>query len=133
MFQLIGEKRKLENRTGDKVRKHRDETGKIDEVRHRLGLAAINVDRVTERLKCVKADPERENHAKERVPLGIVKSKAVNQRVVTIDSEVEVFEEAQANEIGNNRRRDRDAPRACSAMSRIDNFDRFAPFTPNAP
>ena len=69
MFELIGEERELQDRPGDQVREHRDEAGEIDKVGHRLGFAAIDVDRVAERLKGVEADAERQHHAKERVQL----------------------------------------------------------------
>src|SRR5437870_3531701 len=115
------------------MREHRHEAGKIDEVRHRFGFAAIDVDGVTERLKRVETDPEWQHHAKERVPLRGRKPKILNQRVVAIDAEVEVFEETENNEIGNDRRGDRDSPNARSAMRRIDNCDWLMPMAPEQP
>src|SRR5207247_2597971 len=103
IFELIGEERELENRPRDKVREHGHEAGEIDEVGHRLGVAAIDVDGVAERLKCVKADAERQHHAKKRVQLRALQPKALDERVVTIDSEVEVLEETQDNEIADDR------------------------------
>ena len=74
MFELVGEKGEFQDRPRDEVREHGNETGKIDEVRHRLGLAAINVDRVAERLKGVEADAERQHDAEESVELSVVKA-----------------------------------------------------------
>ncbi len=99
IFELIGEERELQNRPGDKVREHRDEAGEIDKVGHCLGIAAIDVDGVAERLKCVKADAERKHHTKKRVQLRALQSEALQQRVVTIDSEIEVLEKTQDNVI----------------------------------
>ena len=133
IFELIGEERELQNRPGDKVREHRDEAGEIDKVGHCLGIAAIDVDGVAERLKCVKADAERQHHAKKRVQLRALQSEALHQRVVTIDAEVEVLEKTQDNEIADDRDRDRRPPNARLALRRIDNFHRLTPDSPHLP
>src|SRR6266496_6647462 len=133
IFELIGEERELKNRPGDKVREHRDEAGEIDKVGHCLGIAAIDVDGVAERLKCVKADAERQHHAKKRVQLRALQSDALDQRVVTIDAEVEVLEKTQDNEIADDRDRDRRPPDARLALRRIDNFYRLTPDSPHVP
>ena len=99
MFELIGEKGEFQDRSRDEVGKHRNEAGKIDEVRHRLGFAAINVDRVTERLKRVETDAERQNNAEEGVELRVVKPERFRQSVPAFDPEVEIFEETERREI----------------------------------
>ena len=73
MFELIGEKGEFQDRPRDEMREHGNEAGEIDEVRHRLGLAAINVDRVAERLEGVEADAERQDDAEEGVELRVLK------------------------------------------------------------
>ena len=133
IFELIGEERELQNRPGDKMREHRDEAGEIDKVGHRLGIAAIDVDRVAERLKCVKADAERQHHAKKRVQLRAFQPDALHQRVVSIDAEVEVLEKTQDNEIADDRDRDCRPPDARLAMLRVDNFYRLVPDSPHLP
>src|SRR4029077_19434308 len=105
MFQLVGQKRELEDRPGDQVRKHRNEAGKVDEIGHRFGFAAINVDGVTQRLKSVEADTEGQNHAKKRVPLEMPEPGGGNERVVSVDAKVEILEKAESKEIGDDRGR----------------------------
>src|ERR1041385_782879 len=133
IFQLIGEERKFQNRPGHKVREHRDEAGEIDKVRHSLGITAIDVDRVTEGLKRVEADAERQHYAKKRVQLRALQSDALQQRVVTIDAEVEVFEKTQDNEIADDRDRDCCPPHARFAVLRIDKFHWLSPDSPDLP
>src|SRR6476469_4322514 len=115
------------------MREHRDEAGEIDKVGHRLGIAAIDVDRVAECLKCVKADAERQHHAEKRVQLRALQPEALHQRVVSIDAEVEVLEETQDNEITDDRDRDRRPQDARLAMLRVDNFYRLIPDSPYLP
>ena len=107
------------------MREHRHETGEIDEVGHRFGFAAIDIDGVTERLKRVEADAQRQHHSEESIPLRARKTQVLDKRVVTIDAEVEVFEKTEDDEIGNDRRSDRDSPGARSTMRGIDNFRRL--------
>src|SRR5215831_11659903 len=102
------------------MREHRDEAGEIDKVRHCLGIAAIDVDRVTKGLKRVKADAERQHHAKKRVQLRALQSDALQQRVVSIDAEVEVLEEPEDNEITDDRDGDCCPTDTCLAVLRVD-------------
>src|SRR5205085_11052370 len=67
-------------------------------------FAAINVDRVTERLESVEADPERQHDAEERVELR--EPERGGERVVILDPEVEVFEKAERSEIEQDRDED---------------------------
>ena len=104
MLQLLGEKRKFQDRPRDEMRKHGNEAGEINEVRHRFRFAAINIDRVAERLERVEADPEREHDAKESVELR--EAERGRERVVVLDPEVEVFEKTERREIEEDRDED---------------------------
>src|SRR6478735_205430 len=101
MFELLGEKRELQDRSCDEVREHGNEAGEIDEVRHRLRLAAVDIDRVTERLESIEADPEWQDDAKECVPMGVRETERVDQPVVALNAEVEVFEETEDGQVRN--------------------------------
>jgi hypothetical protein len=99
IFELVGQERELEDRSRDQVREHGDEAGEIDEVRHRFGFAAVNVDRVAQRLEGVEADPEREDDSKKGVELCLLQPERLDQPVVAFDPEVEVFEKTECGEI----------------------------------
>ena len=75
--------------------KHRDETGKIDEVRHCFGFAAIHIDRVTESLKSVEADAKREHDLERGVPLHRRQPKGLDKPVVSVDAKGEVFKKTE--------------------------------------
>src|SRR4051812_29663133 len=133
MFYLIGQERKLQDRSRDQVREHRDEAGKIDEVRHRFGFATVNVDRVAERLEGVEANPERKDDAKERVELRVLKTEGLDEVVVTLDPEVEVLEETKRREIQQDRNQDRALLRVSARSAARQLFHRFAPDAPELP
>src|SRR6266436_4836424 len=95
MFELVGEKGEFQDWARDEMREHRNEAGEIDEVRHRLSLAAINIDRVAERLKGIETDAERQHHAEKGVELCVMKPEPFGEGVPPLDAEVEVFEKAQ--------------------------------------
>ena len=99
MFDLIGEERELQDRSGHEMREHGNETGKIDKIRHRLRFTAVDIDCVAERLKGIEADPEWQNDAKERVELRVLKAERLDEAVVALDPEVEVFEEPEGGEV----------------------------------
>jgi len=99
ILELLREERKLQDRSRDEVREHRDEAGKIDEVRHRFRLAAVNIDRVAQRLEGVEADSEREHHAKEGVELGVPETERLDHLVIAFDPEVEVLEEPEGGQV----------------------------------
>src|ERR1700676_656757 len=103
MLKLFGQKREFQNRSRDKVREHGNETGEIDEIRHRLGLAAIDVDRIAERLKGVEADAERQDDAEECFELRVLKSDRFGKGVPALDPEIEVLEESQHRQIQDDR------------------------------
>src|SRR6266496_2289848 len=115
------------------MREHRDEEGEIDKIGHCLGIAAIDVDGVAKRLKCVKADAERQDHAKKRVQLRALQPEVLHERVVTIDAEVEVFEKTKDNEITHDRDRDCRPSNARLALLWVDNFYRLLPDSPHLP
>ena len=106
IFQLFGEKGEFQDRPGDEVGEHRHEAGEIDEIRHRFGFAAVDVDRVAQRLEGIEADAERQDDAKERVELGVLEAERLDEAVVTLDPEVEVFKEAEGGEIQQDRDED---------------------------
>src|SRR3984893_10294419 len=54
------------NRTGDQVREERDKTKILHDVAHRLQPSAVNVDRVTERLKSVERSEEHTSELQSR-------------------------------------------------------------------
>src|SRR4030095_6258961 len=83
--------------------------------------------------KCVKADAERQHHAKKRVQLRAFQSEALHQRVVTIDAEVEVLEKAQDNEIADDRDRDCRPTDARLTLLGVNNFYRLIPDSPDLP
>ncbi len=99
MLQLIGKKRKLEDRPGNQMREHRHETGKIDEVGHCFGLATIDVDGVAKCLERVETDAERQHHAEEGFPLKMVEANGADDFVVGFEAKVEIFEKTERHQI----------------------------------
>ncbi len=80
MLQLLGEEGELQDRSRDQMREHGNEAGEIDEIGHRFRFPAIDIDRVTERLEGVEADPEREDDAEEGVELHVGPAEALARR-----------------------------------------------------
>lgn len=112
MFELVGQKRKLQNRAGDEMGKHRNKAREINKRAHRFGVAAIHINDVAEGLKSVKADAQRQRDLQRGVPLHFAKTQRLHSAVVAIDGEIEVLEKAQQHQIGNNRQRHRRPLRA---------------------
>ena len=102
-FDLIGQKREFQDRSGHEVGEHRDEARKISQARHRAGLAAIDIDGVTHGLERVEADPERKNYFKKRIPLPTFQSHRLGESVVTLNPEIEVFKKTEHHEVQDDR------------------------------
>src|SRR5262249_12859476 len=103
MLQLIGEKGELQDRPRNQMREHRHEAGKIDEVGHRFGLAAIDVDGVAKCLECVETDAERQHHAEERFPLKMTEANGADDFVICFNAKVEIFEKTERHQIAHDR------------------------------
>ena len=115
------------------MRKHGNETGEIDEVCHRLGLAAIDIDGIAQRLKGVEADAERQDDAEEGVELCVVNPERFGEGVPTLDAEVEVLEESQHHQIQNDRYPNRVALGAGSRRVARQLFHRLGQNAPELP
>ncbi len=133
MLQLLGEEGELQDRPRDQMREHGNEAGEIDEIGHRFRFAAINIDRVAERLESVKADPEREDDAEESVELHIGPAERFHGGVVAIDAEVEVFEKAEHREIRDHGNDDRGVLRARAFRVARQRYDRPPAEFPHPP
>jgi hypothetical protein len=115
------------------VGEHRNEAGEIDEIRHRLGFAAVDVDRVAQGLEGIEANAERQDDAKERVELGVLKAERLDEAIVTLDPEVEVFEKAERGEIQEDRDEDCAPLSSRTRPSMRQLFYRFVPDAPEFP
>src|SRR5436190_21008987 len=115
------------------MREHGNEAGEIDEVRHCLCFAAIDVDGVAERLEGVETDAERQDDAEESIELGVLQSEAGGERIPTFDAEVEILEEAERGEIQENRNPDRVALRAAARSAPGQRLHRLAQNAPEFP
>ena len=86
------------DRTCYEGRKEADEKGEIKKTAFRADMPAINLDRVTDRLKGVKTDSVRQND-----PEGMDRSLEPNRGkklVGRADEEIQIFEDAKCSEIG---------------------------------
>ena len=84
------------------MRKHRDEAGEIDEVRHRLGVTTIDIDGIAERLERVEANTERKHNLQRSLPLQLPDPQTLDKPVITLDTEIEVLEESENRQIERN-------------------------------
>ena len=93
--ELVGDVLEADDRTCDELREHRNVARVVDEVRHDLRIAAIDVDHVAHALERVEADAERQNHTEEPEILRLRDAQRRHRRVVVVEPEVEVLEEAE--------------------------------------
>ena len=133
LAELFGEEGELQDRSGDEVREHRDEAGEINEVGHRLRVAAIHVNDVAERLKRVEADAERQHDAQRGIPLQMAEAERAEERIERIEAEVEVFEKAEREEIADDGAEQRAPLRGAARGFRIERRRVLSPRPPHAP
>ena len=133
IFHLLREKGKFQDRSGDQVRRHGDETREVDEVGHRFRFTAVDIDRVAHRLEGVEADPEREDDAEKCFPLPGGVAKRPDDFVISLDPEVEILEEGEHEEVCANRDGDREVLLSRSGSPAREGAHRFSPRPPNAP
>src|ERR1700730_15206144 len=89
------------NRTGDQVRKERVKTKILHHVAHRLQPPAVNIDRVTERLKSVERNSKRQNYAQKN-RIGFQSERGQQMRQLR-GEEVEILKESKHTEIADQR------------------------------
>ena len=97
-FDLGQQERGALNRPGDQVRKERDERRQVEQVAAGAQLSLVDVDRVAHRLERVEGNADRQQHAQRRLVPGHPGRR--QHRVHVVDEEVEVLEEAQHPEVG---------------------------------
>ena len=100
------------NRSGDEVRKERDEDGEVEQAAPGVQLATIDIDRVAHRLKRIKRDPDRQQNAQRR--LVDRDSRRGKNAGDVLDEEIEVLEEPEHPEV-----RDDAQPQEAAAVLRV--------------
>ncbi len=100
--QLVGHRVVADDRSGNELWKERDVTREIDERSNRRGRTAIDVDGVTERMKCVERDPDRQRDRKQSHRTGAEPA----EHVVQVDlEEQEILEEPERAQAHHDRAR----------------------------
>ena len=95
-----------DNRAGYELREHRNITRVIDEIGHDLRVAAVHVDHVAHALERVETDAKRQHHAEESQILRFRNAQRRHRRVVVVEPEVEILEEAEDRQVTDDGKRD---------------------------